>query len=411
MKPKYVKLISAFLCVAVTFCAVFFTRTVIHGSESKPQIYLYYNDRAWTRANHPVHVNEKGAYYAPLTFFIQLSDVSARVNETLQTFVIARGDRYLSFDIATDYAANEDKIRIPLRTYEYDGERYVPMDAVCYYLDLDFEVITSIYTGDVAIRVANGQEQYTFSSLLRRRHPDFFEDTQTADTDTETSLKEETTQKPPKVTEPPSTKETTSSDTTRAPYVSDTTADPREALDLVIYISVKGMPGEHTDEILELLDRYGYKATFFIEKDLIYGNVSELMRIITGGHTVGIYVPEADGYDEIIAEIEACNALLARLTKYKSGLWLPSDETAFSEEDAAALNAKGYTRWSDNLAAESGSGNSTKALIAAVRENEISSVEFTGGDNAVKIMEQLFIFTEEYEGVCEVRTADRPKLP
>jgi len=402
------------LCFAVAIGAVIFTRVELHGSGSDTHMYLYYNDRAWTRANHPVQVNEKGVYYAPLTFFIQLSDVSARINETLQTFVITRGDRYLSFDIATHYAANQDKIRIPLRTYEHEGERYVPMDAVCYYLDLDFEVITSVYTGDVAVRVTNGQQQYTFSALLRKRHPEFFEDPETTPQTVTTTLKEETTSKPPKVTEPPITQNTavqSSYETTSPPPVS-TTADTFESEERVLYLSMKGMLGSHTDDVLDLLYWYSYKATFFVDKEHLCDNIPLLMRVISSGHTLGIYVRSANGYDEILAEIEECNAILSRLTKHKTSIWIPGEDVAFSDEDAIRLNADGYTRWSDSVEVDENAADAkavADGIIADIRSNDVCSIGIRDGDKTVEILEYVLGFTDKYGNVCDIRTADRPK--
>lgn len=71
-----------------------------------------------------------------------------------------------------------------------------------------------------------------------------------------------------------------------------------------VYLTFDDGPSDRTSDILEILDRYGIKATFFVcggegEKE------QELMReIVNAGHTIGIHSISHD-YEKIYASVES----------------------------------------------------------------------------------------------------------
>ena len=72
----------------------------------------------------------------------------------------------------------------------------------------------------------------------------------------------------------------------------------------VVYITFDDGPSDRTDEILEILDKYNVKATFFVmprKTDLCY---KRLRAIIEAGHTIGIHTYSHD-YKTIYASVEA----------------------------------------------------------------------------------------------------------
>ena len=69
----------------------------------------------------------------------------------------------------------------------------------------------------------------------------------------------------------------------------------------VIYLTFDDGPGPHTRELLEVLDRYGVKATFFVT-DSGYDTV--MKEIVQQGHSIGIHSVTHD-YQEIYASPEA----------------------------------------------------------------------------------------------------------
>lgn len=64
--------------------------------------------------------------------------------------------------------------------------------------------------------------------------------------------------------------------------------EPKAPAPGTIYLTFDDGPCENTDEVLEILDRYGVKATFFIVASQTK-YLDKLQHILDGGHTVGIH--------------------------------------------------------------------------------------------------------------------------
>ncbi len=69
----------------------------------------------------------------------------------------------------------------------------------------------------------------------------------------------------------------------------------------VIYLTFDDGPGPYTDQLLDVLDKYGVKATFFVV-DTGYNSV--MKRIGEKGHSIGIHSVTHD-YETIYASVEA----------------------------------------------------------------------------------------------------------
>ena len=69
----------------------------------------------------------------------------------------------------------------------------------------------------------------------------------------------------------------------------------------VIYLTFDDGPSEHTTQLLDILDRYGVKATFFV---VYAGNAPVLKRMAEAGHTVAIH-SATHNYAKIYSSKEA----------------------------------------------------------------------------------------------------------
>jgi peptidoglycan/xylan/chitin deacetylase (PgdA/CDA1 family) len=65
-------------------------------------------------------------------------------------------------------------------------------------------------------------------------------------------------------------------------------ATPAETPKGGIYLTFDNAPGNDTERILDILDKYNVKATFFVTETAAAGNPKTMSRIIAAGHTVGI---------------------------------------------------------------------------------------------------------------------------
>lgn len=66
----------------------------------------------------------------------------------------------------------------------------------------------------------------------------------------------------------------------------------------VVYLTFDDGPSEHTEQILDILDRYGIKATWFILGNT--GNIDKVKEIWDRGHQIGLHSAEHD-YEYVYA--------------------------------------------------------------------------------------------------------------
>lgn len=70
-----------------------------------------------------------------------------------------------------------------------------------------------------------------------------------------------------------------------------------------VYLTFDDGPDANTEKILEILDRYDVKATFFVVGTACEGNEEILRDIVDGGHTLGMHSYSHD-YAELYASLE-----------------------------------------------------------------------------------------------------------
>lgn len=71
-----------------------------------------------------------------------------------------------------------------------------------------------------------------------------------------------------------------------------------------VYLTFDDGPSKHTDSILYYLDRYGFKATFFVVPDGSEECARRMKRIVDAGHTIAVHSATHD-YNQIYADVES----------------------------------------------------------------------------------------------------------
>lgn len=110
------------------------------------------------------------------------------------------------------------------------------------------------------------------------------------------------------------------------------TRDERE-----VYLSFRA--AENTGELLDVLAEAEAKGAFYFTAEQLTGNTSLLRRVLIAGHSVGLAVTCGEGETDPLEQLRQANALLWRLTGYKTRLCILENGTA-ADRDAAA--AAGY---------------------------------------------------------------------
>ncbi len=390
--------VSIAVCIMMISGIIFGTRVELHGASQTPL--LYYNDKAWEREDKLPIEKVKSIYYIPAAIFAQLDGFEVSINSKQKTFIIEYndGERFLSFDMASGFALNQDNDQMYIPTYEFSGERYVPAQDICKRFGLKFEKLISPVTGEIALRISDASAEMLFIELIRSKYTGFYVP--------------QTTQK---VTEPPITEtqpiETVTSAVTRP---IDTDEERPTLGDRVIYITIEDSPGEHTEELLELLDEYGYKATFFVTGSGALENPRLLTSIVGSGHAIALHTMEHDASqlktaEDIISDIEAENELLAGYTKRKSTIWRApegSKKLSFLDRECElTINHAGYTIWDWNVeAAGKNAEAAAEKAIDGIWKNETAVIRIIENEASVEILKTILEFIAENREVCRVQT-------
>ncbi len=385
---RRVTLISIILCAAMLLGVVSLCRTSVKAASGP---LLYWNDRNWLRESRQGIEQIYGVYYVPLTLFNQPADIDVRTNSSFNSFIIIYGEKYLSFDVEKDCSLNENGERGYVKIYEMHGDYYVPVKTICDYLGIGLEMMTSTVTGETAIRITDGNQTKSFRDMIRDKYPSFFEQSTSRDTTPQVTA--------PPVTEPPVT----------TPPVQDTT-EPLE--ERTIYLTFEDCPGEFTEDILETLKSYGYKATFFVTGENIAEKPELLSKIAAEGHEIALHTMEHDeklltDATAILADIEAENELLGAIIKRKSHIWRAPEGSksleSLTSEVERELNRAGYLVWDYNLEP---TGRTVKIaadrLISGIRRNETPVIRFPETEYTNDILKRVLDFIEENKDVCTV---------
>lgn len=102
-------------------------------------------------------------------------------------------------------------------------------------------------------------------------------------------------------------------------------------------------PSNYTSDIINLLNRYGYSATFFVVGNKIENNI-ELLKEISinneiGNHTYSHIWATHYSNEDVIEEINKTDKLIYKYTKQKTNLFRPS-YGAINDKIKKAINKK-----------------------------------------------------------------------
>lgn len=388
-RRKRFDLFCALAAVIFALGIVFFARTGVEGAVPNPLLYV--NDKAFAEEDKYPIEKVRGIYYVPVSLFSQIDGYEIRINAKQKTFIIEYdgGSKFLSFDTSSGFAMNQNGAQIYIPTYELHNERYVPAEELCKRLGLKFEQTSSSVTGEVALRIRDRSSSLDIVLLIYDNYPGFYTP--------------ETTVTTPVITTPPVT--------TAQTAASDETSEPTPELTArTIYITIEDSPGEYTDELLGLLDIYGYKATFFVVGDAVMESPAALARIAAGGHAIGLHTMshKKPDPDSVVADIEAENDVLNGYIRKKSLIWRAPEGSAKSGIDRKteyAINSAGYLVWDWNVEPTGRTAEKkAESVIDGVWKHETAIIRIVENGDAPAILRALLEFISAHSEVCEVRT-------
>ena len=161
-------------------------------------------------------------------------------------------------------------------------------------------------------------------------------------------------------------------DAVRTVIVEERKPDPAEGLNKVIYLTFDDGPGPETDRLLDILDKYGIKATFFVtgaRPD--YADC--IGRAASRGHSIGVHTMTHDyskvyaNTDAFWADFEQAEQLVESQTGHRTVLMrFPGGSSntvscstcpGIMTELTRQAGEKGYSYFDWNVSSGDGSGN------------------------------------------------------
>ncbi len=359
---------------------------------------LFYNDSTWAREDRsPLKIID-GVEYVPLTIFAQMKNTKVRVNETLNTFVVTHSALYISIDATTNIATDHSDKLYAITTYKLDyGERYVPAEIICRHVGLGFDSFENPVTGEIAVRITDGTEELSFEKLLQKYNPDIL--------NTEEATKPAVTEKPTEVETAPDSEDSQKLQGWRTVYITFT--DPINT---------------NTPSILDTLNAYGYKGTFFVDYNDIYNNPLVITRIISEGHQIGIKPRTANAYtsiDALISEINGINDLLYRVFKTRTRTVMLDVMYTYNYDLINAVNSKtleenGYSVWKTTAERADGIYYNEVAygkMVSVLWENNTVVYNFGSNYSTNYVLNSTLSFIYRNRFNCDVRLAHAAFTP
>ena len=142
------------------------------------------------------------------------------------------------------------------------------------------------------------------------------------------------------------------------------------------YLTFDDGPSKNTGKILDILEKYGIKATFFvIGKDLSQEGIENMQRAAAEGHAIGLHTYSHDykqiyasvaeflsDYDKLRLELEEHLGFSPTIFRFPGGSYC-SYGTDIRTELIEEMTRRGYTYYDWNVSAEDAVGKVTSYSI------------------------------------------------
>ncbi len=381
------RLTAIILTITLIIGCVVFSRAV-YGAEEETSEYvtMFINDRPWHDEVRYGKVKIGGIYYVPTSFFAGVAGLEVKTDKKLGNLMLTYGRKYITFDTDTRTTAyTEDAGSFFMQTYTFrSGTLWVPVQSVALALGVHYEKTT--YNGVDIIRLNNGYAAYTLDALAEMYNSP----------ETSTSV----TSKPPTTSNPPPTSESE-------------TDEPEE--ERLIYLTFEDVPNDNTEAILDLLEEYNVRATFFVVGENVERLPDIVRRMLVEGHSVGLHTMTADTKKftddptSLISEFDEENLLLEKLYHLRTRLVRAPEGSAsgrksitIDEELGKTLSESGYIVWDWNVLVPDDTSRYTaktaaESAINGIEEYSVSVLRFHSTAKTVEILSRVLEYISEHE--------------
>ncbi len=155
--------------------------------------------------------------------------------------------------------------------------------------------------------------------------------------------------------------------------------------------------GKNLGKIVDVLNRYGYKATFFIQGSAIEACKSELRYAVISGHALGSLSQNgasdfALSSGELEALLDTVNDNLFELCKTKTRLLrIPGGSKSVSKEKYNELAGFGYRIWDSTISPTGKSASSISSFVTSKLNSSSSAavISLSDSDASVKALDKI----------------------
>ncbi len=306
-------------------------------------IYLFINDtlvKGMTSSNMPVRINN--SMYISYRYLINIKPLKYFYDEDIRILKVYTSNTSLIFDVGNSITYDQNG-----RIYSYlaearNGVLFIPVEFICRFFGVSYTQFPTDL-GQV-IRINSNLSTYTDTQLItgnRAAMQDIYDDYYPSEA------------KPVDPVTPP------------------VVTDPQEIIrPRNIYPMICGPLNEYSAGLLNAMDGYGTRATFFLSSEGLASQGDQLRRLACSGYGLGLYVSS----EAPLAEAEAANALLYSMIFRKTRLvCIREGSTALTADQREGLAAAGYRIWDGIL--DPGSADRSGYTVGVNGKNLLQNTE------------------------------------
>lgn len=278
--------------------------------------------------------------------------------------MLYNSSKRLIFDTKQDTVIDQDNNEHSTLAVVMNGLIYVPVDDVCAFFGLTYDVIQSALAP--VVRFINGPIIITkdkFTTLYKNKMQMYYD----------TYIGDSTTQS-----------------------VSPSSSAPTTFENVTVYLSFYELSGGKLESVLNTLAPTYFKACFFVTADEIAENAGLLRHAAGNGHTIGILLTDGTA-DGVYTEYQAASALLFEATKVKTVIVTAVGDNAKTAEDAALAESLVFWRPTKNYDGKARFSAATLtdklSTIAGMRE----SLYFACSDDTADVLRSFLSYLQHFE--------------
>lgn len=345
-----IKKLSICLCVAIA--ALLFISPLSYANSEI--IFMSLNNTVQKLYDSTMPVRRGGQIFVPYTVFTNNFEISGSYDSEKDQLILLSGNLSITFDISNSETYDESGEFYTNPAFHHNDTIYVCAKDLSEKMGLYFSIIIDDLTSEIrtVVRINKSSPAITdnvYVYIIQNELKSVFE---------EYSKKDEV----PSVDQP---------------------LPDQPGINKNIRLTFSNGLSDYTEKILDSLYKYGYKAAFFVSRDDIVRYSETVRRIVSEGHTIGIYgsyynesfysSPEA-----MIKQLDETNSLLFKVCLKKTRLmrFPGGSKGVITTQYMSALSENGYRFWDWNLSCSGFrySSSITRTVISSLNARTFSTV-------------------------------------